>query len=40
MTAYERSRKTKQDAEKLGLAEYKAFQRELLDYMREHQEFL
>lgn len=40
MTAYERSRKAKKDAEKLGLTEAKAFQAELLDYMREHQEFL
>lgn len=39
MTAYERSRKAKKDAEKLGLTEAKAFQAELLDYMREHQEF-
>ena len=40
MTAYERSRKTKKDAEKLGLTESKAFQAELLEYMREHREFL
>lgn len=40
MTAYERSRKTKKDAEKLGVTEAIAFEKELLDYMREHQEFL
>lgn len=40
MTAYERSRKAKKDAEQLGLTEAKAFENELLDYMREHQEFL
>lgn len=40
MTSYERSRKAKKDSEALGLTESKAFQAELLDYMREHQEFL
>ncbi|WP_298611066.1 type I-F CRISPR-associated protein Csy1 [uncultured Thiothrix sp.] len=40
MTAYERSRKTKQDAEQLGVTEAKAFENEWLDYMREYQEFL
>ncbi len=40
MVAYERSRKVKQDAEQLGTTEAKAFERELLDYMRENQEFL
>ncbi len=40
LVAYGRSRKTKQDAEQLGITEAKAFENELLDYMREHQDFL
>ena len=40
MVAYERSRKAKQDAEVLGVTEAKAFEQELLAYMREYQEFL
>ena len=40
LVAYGRSRKAKQDAEQLGITEAKAFENELLDYMREHRDFL